>query len=135
MQRSNDVYPIERVLSAATYFTAGLVGFVWMIVAALMKKRVTPFLMYHIAQSIFLSIAYFLLAQLCGLVFVIVYRIPFINAIPYIINMPIPIAFGLSILQLVTTTVLLYLAISSFMGYYSYFPWVSDIIDKNLGRK
>ena len=135
MQRSNEIYPIERVLSAATYFTAGLVGFVWMIIAALMKKRVTPFLMYHIMQSIFLAIAYFLLSQLCGLVYVILYRIPLINAIPYIINMPIPIVFGLSILQLITTSVLLYLAISSFMGYFSYFPWVSDIIDKNLGRK
>ena len=135
MQRSNEIYPIERILSAATYFTAGLVGFVWMIIAALMKKRVTPFLMYHIMQSIFLAIAYFLLSQLCGLVYVILYRIPLINAIPYIINMPIPIAFGLSILQLITTTILLYLAITSFMGYFSYFPWVSDIIDKNLGRK
>ena len=135
MERSNEVYPIERILSAATYFTAGFAGFIWMIVAALLKKRVTPFLMYHIMLSIFLSIAYFILAQLCGLVFVILYKIPLINAIPYIINMPIPIAFGLSVLQLVTTSVLLYLGISSFLGYYSYFPWFSDIINQNLGRK
>ena len=103
-------------------------------IAALLKKRVTQFLMYHIMQSIFLSIAYFLLTQLCGLVYIILYRIPLINAIPYFINMPIPIVFGLSIVQVITTSVLLYLAITSFMGQYSYFPWVSDVINKNLGR-
>ena len=134
LQHSNEVYPIERILSAATYLTAGMAGFIWMIIAAIAKKRVTPFLMYHIMQSIFLSIAYFLITQLCGLLFIILYRIPLINAIPYLINMPIPIVFGLSIIQVVTTSVLLYLAITSFMGQYSYFPWVSDIINKNLGR-
>ena len=135
MQRSNEIYPIERILSALTYFTVGLVGFVWMIIAAVLKKRITPFLMYHIMQSIFLSIAYFLLTQICGLIFVILYKIPLINAIPYIINMPIPLAFGLSILQVFTTTIIIYLAVTSFMGMYSYFPWVSDIINQNLGRK
>ena len=134
MQHSREVYPIERILSALTYFTAGTAGFIWLIIAALLKKRVTPFLMYHILQSIFLAIAYFLLTQICGLVYVILYRIPLINAIPYFINMPLPI-FGLSILQLTTSVVLLYLVVTSFMGYYSYFPWVSDIINQNTGRK
>lgn len=133
MHNSNEVYPIERVISSASYLTAGMVGFVWMIIAAVFKKQVTPFLMYHILQSIFLSIAYFLLAQLCGLVYIILYRIPLINAIPYIINMPV--LFGLSILQIVTTTIILYLAITAFMGRYSYFPWISDIINQNTGRK
>jgi hypothetical protein len=38
-------------------------------------------------------------------------------------------------LQLFTTTIILYLAITSFMGYYSYLPWVSDIIKGNTGIK
>lgn len=135
MQHSNQVYPIERILSAATYMTAGGVGFIWLIIAAIFKKRVTPFLMYHILQSIFISIAYYLLTILCQLVYVILYRIPLFNAIPYFINMPLPFAFGLSVIQLITTTIILYLAITSFMGYYSYFPWVSDIIDQNTGRR
>jgi hypothetical protein len=115
--------------------TAGGVGFVWLIIAAIFKKRVTPFLMYHILQSIFISIAYYLLTILCQMVYVILYRIPLINALPYFINMPLSFAFGLSVLQIITTAVILYLAITSFMGYYSYFPWVSDIIDQNTGRR
>ena len=135
MQISKTPYPIERILSAATYMTAGGVGFVWLIIAAFLRKRVTTFLMYHIMQSIFLSILYFLVSILGNLVFIILYKIPFINAIPYLINMPLPFLFNLSIVQTFTTTILLYLAISSGMGYYSYLPWVSDIIKGNTGLK
>lgn len=125
----NKPYAIERLLSAGTYLTAGFVGFVWLIIAALLKKQVRPFLMYHIMQSIFLSIAFFLISQLAGLVYVILYKIPLINAIPYLLNMPL--FFGLSVIQVFTTTIILYLAITSAMGLYSYLPWISDIIKGN----
>ena len=134
MQRSN-VYPIERILSALTYLTAGGAGFIWLIIAAVMKKSVTPFLMYHILQSIFISIAYFLLTVICKMLYVILYRVPLINAFPYFLNMPLPFAFGLSVIQIVTTSIMLYLAITAFMGFFSYIPWVSDIINQNTGRK
>ena len=134
MPISKKPYAIERILSAATYLTAGGVGFVWLIIAAFLKKHVTPFLMYHILQSIFLSILFFLVSILGELLFVILYRIPLVNAIPYLLAMPVPFLFNLSIVQAFTTLVILYLAITSFMGYYSYIPWVSDIINRNTGR-
>lgn len=135
MQPSRQIYPIERIISAASYLTAGGAGFIWLLVAALLKKHVTPFLMYHILQSIFLYIAYFLLTVFAELIYVILYRIPVVNAIPYFINMPLPYLFGLSIIQGFTTLIILYLAITSFMGLYSYIPWVSNIINTNTGRK
>ena len=134
MQISNKPYAIERILSAATYLTAGMVGFVWLIIAALTKKRVTPFLMYHIIQSIFISILYYLVSILGELIYVILYRIPLVNAIPYFINLPLPFLFNFSVIQAFTTTVILYLAITSGLGYYSYLPWVSDIVRQNTGR-
>ena len=134
MPISNKPYPIERLLSALTYFTAGGVGFIWLIIAAIAKKWVTKFLMYHIMQSIFLSILFFLVSIFGKLIFVILYKIPLINAIPYMINMPIPFLFGLSLLQTFTTSIMLYLAITSGLGYYSYLPWVSDIIKGNTGN-
>ena len=134
MPISRKPYAIERILSAATYLTAGGVGFVWLIIAALTKKMVTPFLMYHILQSIFISILFYLVSLLSGLLFWIIYRIPFINAIPYLINLPIPFLFDLSIVQTFTTTIILYLAITAGMGYYSYLPIISDIIRQNGGR-
>ena len=132
---NNTIYPIERIISAATYLTTGLIGFIWLIIAALMKKRITPFVMYHIFQSIFLSFAYFILVKLSQLVYIILYKIPLINAIPYYINMPLPLFYDLSILQLIKVLIILYLAITAFLGQYSYFPWVSNIIDRNVGRK
>lgn len=135
LQISKNPYPIERILSAATYLTAGGVGFVWLIIAAFMRKQVTTFLMYHIMQSIFLSIAYFLISILGELVFVILYKVPLINTLPYLLNMPIPFVLELSIIQIFTTTIILYLAITSALGYYSYLPYVSDIIKGNTGLK
>lgn len=135
LQPSRQIYPIEKLISAASYLTAGGAGFVWLIIAALIKKHVTPFLMYHILQSIFLSIAYFLLATFAELIYVILYRIPLINAIPYFINMPLPFLFDLSIVQGITTTIILYLAITAGMGFYSYIPYVSDIINQNTDRR
>jgi len=134
LRQYNTVSPIERIISAATYLTAGFAGMVWLIIGAIFKKMPTEFLMYHIFQSIFLSIAYFLLVQLSNMLFVILYKIPLINAIPYFINLPIQMFWGLSIIQVITTAIVLYLAITSFMGMYSYFPYVSEIIKSNTRR-
>lgn len=90
LRPSKQIYPIERIISAASYLTAGGAGFIWLLIAAIMKKHVTPFLLYHIMQSIFLSILYFIIATLAELVYAILYRIPLINAIPYFANMPLP---------------------------------------------
>ncbi len=135
MQPSKQIYPIERVVSAASYLTAGFAGVVWMVIAAIFRKNLTQFLLYHIMQSILLYIAYFLLTVFARFIFVILYKIPLVNAIPFYINMPIPFFFGLSLIQTITTTVIAYLVITSLMGFYSYLPWVSDIINTNTGRK
>ena len=129
------MYPIERIISFSTYLTAGGVGCVWLIIAELLKKRVTKFLMYHIFQSIFISILFFLIYNLIGFVSIILYKIPVINVIPYLINLPISFLFNLSIVQACTTFIILYLAITSGLGYYSYLPWVSNIIKANPGIK
>ena len=134
MQISNKPYPIERILATATYLTAGGVGFIWLIIAAFAQKRVTKFLMYHIMQSIFISIAFYLISILGNLLYMILYRIPLINAIPYLLNLPLPLFLGLSIIQVFTTTIILYLAITAGMGYFSYLPVVSDIIKGNTGN-
>lgn len=91
---------------------------------------------YHIFQSIFISIAYFLLATLLGFVLNILSFIPFINRIvaqlTFYLNAPV---FGpYSLIQTVIYAIIIYLAVTSFMGQYSRFPWISDIIDRNVGR-
>lgn len=135
LQRSDNIYPIERIIAALTYLTTGMVGFIWLIVATVFRKRVTEFLLYHIFQSIFITIAYFLLTIILTLLYKILYIVPIINVIPYFLNMPVPIVFNFSIIQILTTSIILYLTITAFCGYYSYLPWVSDIINQNTGRR
>ena len=139
MKPFNSVNPLERIIGASSYLTAGMVGFIWWIIAVLIKKNVKQFLIYHIMQSIFISIAYFIFIELYKLVFVIVAKIPIINAFMFfintLINNPLPLFMGLSLIQVLTTTIMFYLAVTSFMGMYTYIPWVSDIININSGRK
>ena len=140
LQKYDNPYPIEKIISAATYLTASGAGFIWLIIAAIFKKTVRPFLMYHILQSIFLAMLFFLLKIFAGLLIDdILLRIPVISSITSAIVVPlispIQLFFGLSVLQVFTTSIMLYLTITSFLGYYSYIPWVSDIISGNNKRK
>lgn len=137
MQISRKPYPIERILSAGTYFTAGGVGFVWLIIAAFLRKQVTPFLMYHILQSFFLSMGFFLFLVLLKFLYNVLSMIPVINILStkifLLFNMSI--IYNLSLLQIFTSSVILYLGITAGLGFYSYLPWVSDIIKSNLPNR
>lgn len=135
----NSINPIERIISAASYLTAGMAGFLWMILAAILKKSIKPFLMFHILQSIFISIAYFLFIELYKLVFIVLVKIPLLNSIFLFFNglvfNPLPILWGMSLMQIFTSLVILYLTVTSFIGQYSYIPYVSDIIKNNTGNR
>ena len=139
MRQYNNINPMERIISAVSYLTAGMAGFLWLILAAFMKRTVKSFLMFHIMQSIFLSIAYFLLIELYKLVFIILVKIPLVNSMILFFNSiifnPLPLFWGMSLMQIFTSTIILYLTITSFMGMYSYIPYVSDIIKSNTGNR
>src|SRR5574344_60658 len=79
--RHNSPAMIEKIIAALSYLTMGLVGFVWLLIAFFNKTGIKPFLRYHIFQSIFLSIAYFLLCQFVGLIMNVLSFIPFIGAL------------------------------------------------------
>lgn len=129
-------YMIERIVAALSYFTMGFAGFIWLILGLFTKARLRPFMQYHIFQSIFISIAYFLLATLLGFVLNILSFVPFINRIvaqlTFYLNAPVLGPY--SLIQTVIYAIIIYLAVTSFMGQYSRFPWISDIIDRNVGR-
>jgi len=127
-------YMIERIVSALSYLTSGVIGFVWLILGVLTKSSLRPFMKYHIFQSIFLAMGYFLLLVILEQISVIINFIPVVRNIFSLITFPflIPIIFGLSIVQILIYTLLFYLAVTSFMGRYSYIPWISEIIKKNV---
>lgn len=131
---SEKPFMIERLVAALSYLTMGLIGFVWLLLGIFTKAKVRPFLKYHIFQSIFISIAYFLLIQLLGLMMNILSIIPFINIlvlrITFYLNMPIIARF--SLIELLIDTVILYLVVTAFQGKFSYLPWISEIIKTNI---
>lgn len=127
-------YMIERIVAALSYLTAGMIGFIWLILGVLTKSSLRPFMKYHIFQSIFLSMAYFLLLVIIEQVAIVINFIPIVRNIFSMITFPlmIPLFFGLSIIQVLIYTLLFYLTVTSFMGRYSYIPWISEIIKKNV---
>ena len=127
---------LEKIIAAASYLTMGFVGFVWLILAVFTKNTLRPFLRYHVYQSIFLSLVYFLLSTFISLLFSILGYIPFlkrlVGIITFFFNVPI---FGhLSLISALILALILYLAIGAFMEKYSYIPWVSDVINYNVRR-
>lgn len=138
MKNTNEKpYMIERIVSALSYFTMGFIGFIWLILGLITRSNLRAFTQYHIFQSIFISIGYFLLCMFCGFVLNILSFIPFINRLvaqlTFYFNAPL---FGpYSLIQTVLYGVVIYLAVTAFMGQYSKIPWVSDIIDHNVGRR
>lgn len=125
---------IERIIAALSYITMGFVGFIWLLIGIFTKNNIRPFLKYHIFQSIFISIAFFLLGAFLGLLMNILSLVPFVNQlvlqITFFLNAPL--LFGFSLLQIIIDLILLYLAFTSFQGQYSYLPWISEIIKANV---
>ncbi len=131
---SENPYMIERIVAALTYPTMGMIGFIWLILGLITKARPRAFTLYHIYQSIFLSIAYVVLSLLIGIVVNILSYVPLINKLvaQIVFWTNAPVFFGYSIIQTIIYAIILYFAVFAFMGRDSYFPWVSEIIKENL---
>ena len=124
----NQPYAMERVISCLTYVTLGWAGVIVLVIQAVTKKQPTQFVMYHILQSIFLCFGFYVVSELCNLLSILIARIPIINLIPVLLNMPIDVLYGFSLIQAICYTVIIYLALTSLLGKYSFLPWVSNII-------
>ena len=127
--------PVEKIIAMLTYLNCWI-GFIWLIIAAILKKEINPFLRYHIFQSIFIAFALFIIQMGLNLIMSLINYIPFINRIVNIIfnffTTNLQIFFGYSVIQAYIFLILVYLAIGAVLGKYSYLPVVSDIIKQNI---
>lgn len=125
---------MEKIIAALTYITSGFVGFFWLLLAFFTKNNIRPYLKYHIFQSIFISIAFFLLGAFLGLIMNILSIIPGLNLIVmhFTFYLNAPVFFGFSVIQSFMFALIIYLVVTSFQGQYSYIPWISDIIKENV---
>lgn len=133
---STQVYFIERIIAALTYITMGMAGFIWLIICAVTKSNLRSFLKYHIFQSFFLVMAAFLINVFVGFIVSILGVIPFINMLVYklLFFFTAPMVFGYSIVNFGILVIMAYLVLTALQGKYSYVPWISNIIDSNVGR-
>ena len=126
----------DRIVSGLTYLSAGIVGVMWLIISAVRGKFPPRFTLYHIMQSVFLSLLYvifnFIFWHIVGFLSYIPLLNRLIRQLVYLFNMPFII--GYSIMQCLIYGTILYLAVFAFMGLYSYIPWVSDIIKSNFRK-
>ena len=127
----------ERIVAVLNYGTFGLVGFVYLILVAFKKCKLTPFLQYHIFQTFFLVILYWLLTVIISLLVQILSFIPFLNVLVlkllFYFNAPV-FFHKYSVISGFMQLFLFYLCLTSFMGAYSFVPWVSNIIRANIRR-
>ena len=127
----------ERLIVVANYITFGIVGFAWLIINAIRGDKLTSFLQYHIFQSFFLVMLYWLLSVFISLIAQILSFIPIINilVLKILFYFNTPFFFGkYSLISGTVSLIILYLVLSSFQGKYSYIPWVSDIINRTVRK-
>ena len=131
----NKPFMIERIVSSLSYLTMGFVGFIYLMIGLITRAQLRPFTQYHIFQSIFLSIAFYLLNFICGFILNLLSYIPIINKIiaqlVFFLNAPLLLSY--SLIQIAIYAVLIYLMVTSFMGKYSRIPFVSDTVPFILG--
>ena len=134
MQHRNEALPLEKIIAALTYLTSGFVGFFWLVLGFFLKLGVRPFLLYHIYQSIFLSVLIFIVSYGLNIILGFLSVIPFIGQLisTLVFLFTTSVVAGLSVLNIIALLVMVYLIITSLMGKYSYLPWVSNIIKANL---
>ena len=125
---------IEKIIATLSYLTMGFVGFLWLLLGLFTKSNLRPFLKYHIYQSIFLSLAYFLICAFLGLFLGLLSHIPLVGSIIMQITLMLnmPLIFEFSAIQIGMYAIIFYLGFTCLQGQYSYIPWVSDIIKANV---
>ncbi len=126
--------PVERIVSGLTYPTLGLVGVVWLIIGALAGSYPKRFTMYHIFQSVFLSLLYIIVNWVFWQAVNVLSLIPVLNRIvrQIVLLFNMPLVFGYSVVQCFLYGLIIYLTVFALMGLYSYIPWISDIIKSNF---
>lgn len=123
----------EKLVAGASYIFP-LVGFVFVIITALLKKDMKAFLKYHIFQSIFIAFTLWIVVSGLGFLMKFVSYIPGVKNVVGIITffLNTPLFYGFSIITFLYFLFVIYLIIGVLRGSDSYVPWISDVIKTNL---
>ena len=131
--RYNSPSLFEKLVASASYIFP-LVGFVFVIITALLQKDMKAFLKYHIFQSIFIAFTLWIVVSGLGFLMKFVSYIPGVKNVVGIITffLNTPLFYGFSIITFLYFLFVIYLIIGVLRGSDSYVPWISDVIKTNL---
>lgn len=121
----------ERLIAAASYLSVGVFGFFWIIIAHVTNSRVKNFVKFHIFQSIFIAILYYLFRLILNILLGVANEIPVIG---YVINLiyeyvfEVQLILNFSIADFTALLVIVYLIINSLLARSGNIPWVSNVV-------
>ena len=135
MYDENLILP-DKIISAVTYMTGGLVGILWLIFCAITKHPISKYVMFNIYQAAFLGFFIYISGMLLAMIYNILIMIPIINILANFINIYLftPIFYNWSIVGVLILSVYVYLVVFSLLGKLGKLPWISGIILYQLGR-
>lgn len=126
----------DRFVSITTYFTFGTTGVIWLIASYLIfKKPMSPFVAYHVYQSIFISILLYVIGMFLSIAFNLTANIPLIGGVVKFLNLylfNLPIFYTFSLVHFIIFIIIVYLSLGALLGKLSYFPFISDVIRSNF---
>lgn len=124
--------PAEKIISILSYFTMGIAGLIWILIAYFFNKRLKFFLMYNIIQSIIMSIFLAVLNLIIQIVLQILAIVPGLYKFALSINLYMQqriefFALSFNIIETVVFFILMYMSIGIVMGKIFYFPILTPI--------
>lgn len=132
------IYPIEKVVAVLSYFTSGLAGLIYLLIALAQKQGLRSFLRYHVFMSIFLSITIYIISVCLIGIINILGAIPYIKAIVFAITVMMTkdifsfAGMHFSVNVLIVACLMTYMSVGAVLGKYTYLPWLSEVVSYNM---
>ena len=136
MQPKYKVSPLEKFISITSYFTMGIFGLFWLILAHCLKKNLRYFLQYNIVQSLLISIILAIFNLVIDIIFSLLALIPIFDGIVAILNLFISVKvisilyFSFSVFELLIFILLSYISLGIIINKISYIPGLTGLVQR-----
>lgn len=125
---------LNRVISAASYMTAGIAGIVIFLILYIAKIKPSRFFTFNVYQSVFISFAIATLCMAYRIVYQILTVIPIIQKLMAWIDLILnaPFVFGYSVLQFVILVIFGYATLFCLLGRYPRIYKISNLFSRYI---
>ena len=135
----SSVSPIEKIISILSYFTMGFAGLIFVIIAYFFKKNIRYFLMYNIAQSMFISVLLAILSYLSSIIIKLLSLIPVLDVFSakillFLSRKIITIPWGMSfnLFQFIVFVLIVYICAGVIAGRILCVPVLTNVMNKAM---